>query len=521
MIRGSGERDVVAAGMPREQHAGLFEQFARRGDVIRERLCRRQAVELRDGVLDAVAPRGVGVAVGGVDAAAGKHVRTAHERRALMAADHEDFRPGRTVAQHHDRSGGTRICNDRRGTEAQHLVEDTNISMDKNGQIAALLRDFAAVQKSQQSMWGYKRAASAILALEQPIETLLKPDGTLQKIRQHRPLVDPHHPRGAADRHRRRPSSRPSPKAAAKADDVERRRGLRNHFLSRAQVLAALRNTTLTGPRRRGLPRRSPDALDLERRQPDAGRHHRDRHQPRLRLLRGDRSFVRPEDRRRRLDGGARRAAHGDRRAQQEISAADSGCSRASRRTSAPTARWTWSRTSSRCSRSSSPRRTRCCARRTIRPTRMVTAVSQPGVHILGHPRGRMFGSRPGVSANWDRVFEAAARSQVAIEIDGDPSRQDLDYDIAQARGRRRLPVRARQRRALDARAARLRRDRDRARPARRRPGRSHRQLLDAGAPAGVGASRRLSLHYEQPHRDRRAGLQACPSHNDRPVISR
>jgi hypothetical protein len=35
--------------------------------------------------------------------------------------------------------------------------------MDLNGQIAALLRDFAAVQKSKQSMWGYKRAASAIL----------------------------------------------------------------------------------------------------------------------------------------------------------------------------------------------------------------------------------------------------------------------------------------------------------------------------------------------------------------------
>src|SRR3954464_70752 len=54
--------------------------------------------------------------------------------------------------------------------------------MDMNGRIAALLRDFAAVQKSKQSMWGYKRAASAILSLEQPIETLLNADGTLQKI---------------------------------------------------------------------------------------------------------------------------------------------------------------------------------------------------------------------------------------------------------------------------------------------------------------------------------------------------
>ena len=54
-----------------------------------------------------------------------------------------------------------------------------------------------------------------------------------------------------------------------------------------------------------------------------------------------------------------------------------------------------------------------------------------PGVHILGHPRGRMYGSRPGVTADWDQVFEAAARANVAIEIDGDPSRQDLDYDLA------------------------------------------------------------------------------------------
>ena len=62
---------------------------------------------------------------------------------------------------------------------------------------------------------------------------------------------------------------------------------------------------------------------------------------------------------------------------------------------------------------------------------RMVTAVSTPGVHILGHPRGRMFGSRPGVAADWDTVFEAAVKSGVAIEIDGDPSRQDIDYDLA------------------------------------------------------------------------------------------
>jgi putative hydrolase len=62
---------------------------------------------------------------------------------------------------------------------------------------------------------------------------------------------------------------------------------------------------------------------------------------------------------------------------------------------------------------------------------RMLGAVQTPGVHILGHPRGRMYGSRPGVTADWEQVFAAAARCGVAIELDGDPSRQDLDFDLA------------------------------------------------------------------------------------------
>jgi histidinol phosphatase-like PHP family hydrolase len=62
----------------------------------------------------------------------------------------------------------------------------------------------------------------------------------------------------------------------------------------------------------------------------------------------------------------------------------------------------------------------------------MVNAVNAPGVHILGHPRGRKYGSRPGITADWSQVFKAAQRSNVAIEIDGDPSRQDVDYDLAE-----------------------------------------------------------------------------------------
>jgi histidinol phosphatase-like PHP family hydrolase len=64
---------------------------------------------------------------------------------------------------------------------------------------------------------------------------------------------------------------------------------------------------------------------------------------------------------------------------------------------------------------------------------RMLHAVSLAGVHILGHPRGRVFNSRAGVIADWSAVFTRAAEKGVAIELDGDVSRQDLDYRVATA----------------------------------------------------------------------------------------
>src|SRR5262245_42402825 len=54
--------------------------------------------------------------------------------------------------------------------------------LDLNGKIAALLRDFAAIQTSKPSMWGYKRAAAAVANLDRPIASLLQPDGTLSRI---------------------------------------------------------------------------------------------------------------------------------------------------------------------------------------------------------------------------------------------------------------------------------------------------------------------------------------------------
>src|SRR5258706_10483470 len=119
--------------------------------------------------------------------------------------------------------------------------------MDLNGQIAALLRDFAAVQTSKPRMWGYQRAASAILALEEPIATFLQPDGTLRKI----PNVGPSSTRIIVEVLQTGTSATVEGAIAdsGHASDIDQQRDLGGHFLSRAEVVAALKNRTLTGPR--------------------------------------------------------------------------------------------------------------------------------------------------------------------------------------------------------------------------------------------------------------------------------
>ena len=42
-----------------------------------------------------------------------------------------------------------------------------------------------------------------------------------------------------------------------------------------------------------------------------------------------------------------------------------------------------------------------------------------------------MVGFRVGLVADCGAVFAVAARTRVAIELDGDPARQDLDYTLA------------------------------------------------------------------------------------------
>jgi histidinol phosphatase-like PHP family hydrolase len=61
---------------------------------------------------------------------------------------------------------------------------------------------------------------------------------------------------------------------------------------------------------------------------------------------------------------------------------------------------------------------------------RYLAALRNPHVHILGHPRGRIYNFRVGLKADWPRVFAEAARLDKALEIDCYPDRQDLNVKL-------------------------------------------------------------------------------------------
>jgi histidinol phosphatase-like PHP family hydrolase len=62
---------------------------------------------------------------------------------------------------------------------------------------------------------------------------------------------------------------------------------------------------------------------------------------------------------------------------------------------------------------------------------RYIAALRNPHVHVLAHPTTRMFGRRPGLTADWPRVFAEAARLGKALELDATPRRQDLPVALA------------------------------------------------------------------------------------------
>ena len=61
---------------------------------------------------------------------------------------------------------------------------------------------------------------------------------------------------------------------------------------------------------------------------------------------------------------------------------------------------------------------------------RYMAALRNPSIHILGHPRGRIYNFRLGLKADWQRVFALAAQLGKAVEVDCYPDRQDLNVDL-------------------------------------------------------------------------------------------
>ncbi|HEY2164787.1 MAG TPA: hypothetical protein VGH04_12385 [Gemmatimonadaceae bacterium] len=300
--------------------------------------------------------------------------------------------------------------------------------MDTNALVSGLLRDLSAVQSERQSSLGYERAASAVFNLEAPLERYVEADGTLRKI----PHVGPKSERVALDVLRTGGSQfvEDAIRASARAAEAEKGRALRANYMSRARVLEILdtaapgaiaatdyrgdlqMHSTWSDGRQTiediieaalvrgyefcGLTDHSyglriaggVSMADLAQQHVEID-HLNQRYQGRFRLIKGIEANIG-------TDGSIDMTPGELARLELVVAAPHSGLR--------------------------SP---------VDQTARMAAAVRAHGVHVLGHPRGRQYSTRAGVQADWSQVFAAAAAANVAIEIDGDPWRQDVDYELA------------------------------------------------------------------------------------------
>ena len=62
---------------------------------------------------------------------------------------------------------------------------------------------------------------------------------------------------------------------------------------------------------------------------------------------------------------------------------------------------------------------------------RIIRAVKNPSVNLIGHPSGRMLGGREAYAVDLEKVIKAAAANNTALEINASPQRLDLDAEWA------------------------------------------------------------------------------------------
>lgn len=304
------------------------------------------------------------------------------------------------------------------------------IRLDWNIVAAGLLQDLAILQPSERSAFGYKRAAKALAAgIDRSVADLIE-EGTLRDI----PYVGPSSERVVAELVRTGASASvdAAVNASAKKPDVVKRRGFRRAYLSRhalrlafdaalpasvvstrsylgdlqmhstwsdgGESIAALAEGAYElGWRRIGITDHSyglPIARGMSMESAVRQHHEIDevnaRFAGRVRVYKGVEANI--------LADGALDLQEDERRQFEYVLASPHSQLR----------------------------------KDTDQTARMLAAVKLPGVAILGHPQGRMYNTRPGISADWRQVFREAAVRGVAIEIDGNWHRQDIDYELAE-----------------------------------------------------------------------------------------
>jgi len=300
--------------------------------------------------------------------------------------------------------------------------------VDINAVVGGYLRDLAFAQSSPQKMFGYKRAAAAILRLDQPLTDLVDAEGALPRISG----IGPGSTRVIREilETGESPTVEQALNGSGRRAEIQRRRTLRQHFLSRAAVRRILLDPTLGGPMcgeycgdlqmHSEWSDGTPTVHEIAEACLARGYAYAavTDHSYGLRIA-GGMSMAEAADQRRQIDevnesyGGRFRLLQGieaniDREGRLDLT--DDEAATFELVLAAPHARL-----------------------RTVedQTARMLTAIAHPAVRILAHPRGRIGGSRAGIAANWDAVFTAAAQRDVAIELDGDPARQDLDHLLA------------------------------------------------------------------------------------------
>jgi histidinol phosphatase-like PHP family hydrolase len=307
-------------------------------------------------------------------------------------------------------------------------VQEPRAYADVNAVVGGYLRDLAFAQSSQQKMFGYKRAAAAILSLDEPLTDLVGPGGALPRI----PGIGP----GSTRVIREILETGGSPtvdQAIERSEhraDIQRRRELRKHFLSRAEVRRILAEPAFKSPAveqyRGDLQMHSewsdgsPTVEELADACVARGYHYAavTDHSYGLRIA-GGMSMAEAAAQRLAIDAVNER--HHERfRLLQGIEAnIDAAGALDLTDDEATTFDVVLAAPHSRLRKAED------------QTGRMLAALRHPTVRVLAHPRGRISGSRAGIIANWEAVFVAAVERGVAIEIDGDPARQDLDYTLA------------------------------------------------------------------------------------------